>query len=95
MKKPWLAALLNLIPLGFGYLYLRRFRRFGATLLVGTMAGFVLFLGVPLTIYACYYECSEAVVLFILIMLLSLPGAVAAFTAWNAWRLASRDGASP
>lgn len=47
MKKPWLAALLNFIPLGFGYLYLGRLGRWFALSLAGgivaAVAGYFIF----------------------------------------------------
>ena len=46
MKKPWLAALLNVIPLGAGYLYLGAWTRFVQTLLLGISTPFIgIFLG--------------------------------------------------
>ncbi len=35
MKKPWLAALLNMVPLGFGYIYLERDGRFYVAFPIG------------------------------------------------------------
>ena len=38
MKKPWLTALLNVVPLGFGYIYLERDGRFYVAFPVGICA---------------------------------------------------------
>ena len=40
MKKPWLAGLLNVVPLGLGYLYLGHYGMFVGTLLLGVAALF-------------------------------------------------------
>ena len=93
MKKPMLAALLNLIPLGIGYIYVRRWKRFVATFIVGTIAGFAgLFFAVWLLFGRCFEfdfsDCSSGTYRLALIVFLSLPGAVAAFTSQDAWRIA-------
>ncbi len=41
MKKPWLAAALNLVPLGLGYWYLGAWTKFLRTLLLGIAAPFM------------------------------------------------------
>ena len=46
MKKPWLAALLNVVPLGAGYLYLGARTKSVLTLLLGISSPFIgFFLG--------------------------------------------------
>ena len=40
-KKPWLAAVLNIILSGTGYLYVGRRKVFGTLLLVGELLAFV------------------------------------------------------
>ena len=92
-RKHWLAALLNVVPLGFGYLYVRRPKRFTATLLIGPLA---VFAGMFFAIWYLFGQCfgggcsgeesSNAV-----LILFSLPSLVTAVTAWNAWRIA-REG---
>ncbi len=92
MKKPRLAAQLNLIPLGIGYIYLRRWKRFVATFIGGTIAGFAgLFFALWILFGRCFElslsDCSGGTYPLALIVFLSLPGAVAAFTARDAWHL--------
>ena len=41
MKKPWLAAALNIVPLGLGYWYLGAHKKFLWTLLLGIAAPFI------------------------------------------------------
>ena len=41
MLSPWLAVSLNIVPLGAGYLYAGRFRRFGVTLILSIVSGIV------------------------------------------------------
>lgn len=38
MLNPWLAVALNIVPLGAGYLYAGRYRRFGVTLILGIVS---------------------------------------------------------
>ena len=98
MKKPWLAALLNLIPLGFGYIYLRRWRRFTATFIGGLMFVFafpsVLALALHFTC-AGDYVCSDSELGAMLILPLLFALAVAALlgglTAWDAWHLRHQE----
>ena len=92
MKKPWLAALLNVVPLplGFGYLYLGRLRRFIIGFLVGVLAmlGFAA-AAITAAIWALScVDCEGAAIalavaggLFFLLLVL--------FTAWDAWGLAA------
>ena len=91
MKKPWLAALLNVIPLGFGYIYLGRWGRF-----------FLTFIGFPIAFFLDAVLVSVGFggggppsgwdQLLPLILLFLLPALVAAFTARDAWRIGSRGG---
>ena len=93
MNKPWLAALLNVIPLGIGYIYLRRWKRFVATFVGGLIAAYAgLFLAVE-SIEDCIGLVSSpcgGTFLGALVLFLSLPGAVAGFTTRDAWRLAQK-----
>ena len=41
VKNPWIATLLNIAPLGFGYIYLGHFGRFAGTFLWGVAAIFM------------------------------------------------------
>jgi len=41
VKKPWLAAVLNIILSGLGYIYVGKRKLFGALLLVGELLTFV------------------------------------------------------
>lgn len=86
-KKPRLAALLNTVPLGFGYIYLRRWKRFAATAVVGPLA---VFAGIFFSVWYMFGNCFDAScsTASILAVLLSLPVLVVAFTALDAWYLA-------
>ena len=44
MKSPTLAATLNVIPLGFGYLYLKEYSRFALTIFGGVTSIFLVLL---------------------------------------------------
>ena len=50
MKNAWVAALLNIIPLGPGYFYLGHYGAFGYTLFLGVLAPFAGFLLGPVII---------------------------------------------
>ncbi len=41
MKNPWIAAGLNLVPIGLGYFYLGRWVRAVLALIVGTLLGWL------------------------------------------------------
>lgn len=90
-KQPWLAVLLNTLPVGFGYLYLLRLVRFGMALLGGTaavMGGLLIYYLLTFSYYATCSPC-EIYVEFLAGGVGALPGLlVAGFTAWDAWRLA-------
>ena len=88
MKNPWLAALLNVIPLGFGYLYIRRYPRFWATFFVGAVASLVgVLLGFLILLPCMEGPCSGARITLSLIVLFSFSGVVAALTAWDVWHI--------
>ena len=90
MNKPWLAAMLNVIPvpIGSGYLFLQRPRRFAANFfaaLVALFGGFVIFASLYL---ACWqWSCWWNQVLIFLAALAPIS-LLALFTAWDAWRIA-------
>ena len=91
LKKPWLAALLNLIPLGLGYLYVGLPDRFAANLL-GGLAVLLLILGTGVAAISCgITDCpntTERNLLILLLGALLLLPLICLFTAWDAWRLA-------
>ncbi len=88
MKKPWVGALLNLIPLGIGYQYLGRNKRALVTLIVGVLAGIAGLMSVA------GYSINEGLGgretsgVKLLLFLLSPVVVVAAFTSVDAWLLA-------
>ena len=86
-KEPWLAALLNIVPFRFGYIYLRRWKRFAVTAVVGPLA---VFAGLFFTVWYLFGDCYEmrCSTASILAVLLSLPLLVATFSALDAWYLA-------
>ena len=99
MVKPWLAAMLNIVPgIGIGYLYLRSFGWWLLALL-GTLVLLAIdFVGGILFLFICWIksapECSDdewaaaytrVVILFVVTF---LPWVL--LNTWNAWRLASR-----
>jgi len=49
-KKPWLAAILNIILSGLGYLYVGKRKVFGTLLLVGELLAFVWLFTDPATL---------------------------------------------
>ena len=88
-KRHWLAALLNVIPLVIGYLYVRRPKRFAATLLIGPLAVFASVFLAFLYLLTCLYGCSGTEESVAILILFSLPLLVTAVTVWDAWRIAS------
>ena len=98
LKEPVVAGVLNLVPGGMGYLYLGRWRRFGATFLTAFVA-FLVLVGALGSALNCWYEtfgeviCSEeeettililgGISLFVLLLLV-------VFTVRDAERLARR-----
>ena len=82
--KPWLASLLNIFPypLGFGYLYLKRSRRFTLALFAGGVAGVIGLVGGGLSSFVSGSELEYFVATA------WAPVLVAVFSAADSWRLA-------
>ena len=94
MKVPWLAALVNVIPLplGFGYLYLGRPVRFAQTFLGALLAAGLSFMALVGAFILWYIESGFYLFLLVLapIPVLLLP----VITARDAYRLAQAQSAS-
>ena len=94
MKEPWLAAVLNAIPFGWGYLYLGRRGRFVLTFFVGApgafVAGFIMAFWSTYALFSCQYgdPCTTGQQSFALLLWSSPMVLLAAFTARDAYRLA-------
>lgn len=94
MKKPWLALLLNLIPLpvGLGYLYLGRIIKAFAVFVLG----WVVTLGIGVTAFFVFMpcawggDCNGILVLILLIMFFVVPLGFLIYAARDAWRIAKR-----
>ena len=90
MKKPWLAALLNVIPLGPGYLYLGRGGRcianFVGALILGAL-GLVMLL-----VFGCGFgeECGAGQITAILAAAWVPMLLLVLYSVWDGWRLARR-----
>ena len=102
MKKPPLAALLNAIPLGLGYLYLGRHGRFAFTFylgltapLIGVVLGPVIIDGVLAQMSDCHGGFSEVCPRAAwdytwMILGWAFPSMmIAVFSAWNAYKIAT------
>ncbi len=92
MKNPWLAAALNVVPLGLGYIYLRRWLRLDAALVGGLVT-----VGVSVVLmYGFAFACGDAgcsidsIAEYVpLLIIVSPPVILAAATAQDAWRVAT------
>jgi hypothetical protein len=94
VRKPWLAALLNLVPVvpGAGYLYLGRPRMFAFSLIGYTFIPLVAFGLWAFAVWGseggCFQGCSYFFALFF-----SIPVILyLALVAWDAWHLADESG---
>ena len=95
MKMPWLAVLLNVVPLGIGYIYLERDERFYATFLVGVGATLVLSMVAILGWLDCGISsrgqhCPDAEEIALVAGVWTLLFLLAVYTVQDAWRLARR-----
>ena len=96
MKSPRAAALLNIIPLGLGYIYLGRPKRTIATVLIAVAAVFGLLVGFGVG-FGCALDsgCGPAVGWAVAVAgaaLLLLLVVLVMFTVVDAWRLARHHG---
>ena len=91
MKKPWLTATLNVlpIPVGFGYLYIGRPRRFVATFFTALLAVYIGLMFMVGAAFACW-DCSpSALAVFGVVVAGMAPiSLLTLFTARNAYRVA-------
>ena len=95
MKKPWLAVLLNVVPLGFGYIYLERDERFYAAFLVGVGATLAFSMAAILGWFDCGISsrgqhCPDAEEIALLVGVWALLFLLAVYTVQDAWRMALR-----
>jgi hypothetical protein len=91
MKNPILAATLNLIPLGFGYLYLKEYSRFALTIFGGVASIFlVLLVMMELTYMICGWDPCRGTEPLILAPL-ALPLMLSLFTMIDAARISKKS----
>ena len=95
MKMPWLAVLLNVVPLGIGYIYLERDERFYATFLAGVGATLALSMAAILEWFDCGISsrgqrCPDADEMALITGVWALLFLLAVYTVQDAWRLALR-----
>jgi hypothetical protein len=92
MKSPTVAATMNVIPLGFGYLYLKEYSRFALTFFGGVTSIFsALIMIVILSVGMCVWDgCTEAEQALILAPV-ALPLTLSLFTMIDAARRSKKS----
>jgi hypothetical protein len=92
MKSPTVAAALNVIPLGFGYLYLGEDTRFGLTFAVGLililLASFIMF---NLAFATCGFSPCTGTEIALIFRPLALPLTLSIFTMIDAARRSKKS----
>ena len=94
MKKPWLASLLNLIPLpvGLGYLYIGEKRRAFTVIVYGWIATFGIGIALLFALVPCSWGggCGGFLIETLLVLLAVIPISVLVYAARDAWRMTKR-----